>query len=151
MSTYQLVLVCGRLGRDPELKYLQTGTPVTNLSLATDESYKDKDGNKVQQTEWHKVNVFGKQAENVSKYLAKGSLALVEGKLSTHKWQDQQGNNRYSTEIKAQRVVFMGTSRVVTKIKAKDRLSLRSKAKTLLQTMLRFDGDYETFWNCVCN
>lgn len=109
MSTYQLVLVCGRLGRDPELKYLQTGTPVTNLSLATDESYKDKNsGEKVQQTEWHKVNVFGKQAENVAHYLTKGSLALVEGKLNTRKYQDQQGNNRYSTEIKAQRVVFMG-------------------------------------------
>ncbi len=109
MSTYQLVVVCGRLGRDPELRYLQTGTPVTNLSLATDESYKDKDGNKVQQTEWHRVNVFGKQAEHVSNYLGKGSLALVEGRLNTRKWQDQQGNNRYSTEIKAQRVVFMGS------------------------------------------
>ncbi len=108
MSTYQTVIVCGRLGKDPELRYAQNGTPVCNLNLATDESYKDKNsGNKVEQTEWHKVNVFGKQAEHVSNYLAKGSLALVEGKLNTRKWQDQQGNNRYSTEIKAQRVVFM--------------------------------------------
>ena len=107
MSTYQRVIIVGRLGRAPELKYTQSGTAVANLSLATDESYKKQDGTKVEQTEWHRVVVWGKQAENVSKYLDKGRLALVEGRLQTRKWQDQQGNDRYSTEVRAERVVFV--------------------------------------------
>ena len=106
-GTYNKVTLVGRLGRDPELKYTQSGTPVANLSLATDESYTDREGNRQQQTEWHKVVVWNKQAENASNYLSKGSLVLVEGKLQTKKWQDQQGQNRYATEIRAQNVVFM--------------------------------------------
>ena len=105
-STYNRAIIIGRLGRDPELRHTQGGTAVCNMSLATDESYK-KDGEKVQQTEWHKVVVWGKQAEMVANYLTKGSMALVEGSLQNNKWQDNQGNNRVSTEIKAQRVVFM--------------------------------------------
>lgn len=105
-GTYNRVIIIGRLGRDPELRYSNNGSPVCNLSLATDESYK-KDGEKVQQTEWHKCVVWGKQAEMVANYLSKGSMALVEGSLQNNKWQDQQGQNRVSTEIKAQRVVFM--------------------------------------------
>lgn len=106
--SYNKAMIIGRLGRDPEIRYTQAGTPVCNMSLATDESYKQQDGTKVEQTEWHKVNVWGKQAENVAKYLAKGRQCLVEGSLQTRKWQDQQGNDRYTTEIKASRVVFLG-------------------------------------------
>ncbi len=106
-GTYNRALLVGRLGRDPELRYTQSGTPVANLSLATDESYTDKEGNRQSRTEWHKVVVWNRQAETVSNYLGKGRLVLIEGLLQTRKWQDQQGNNRYSTEIRAQRVVFM--------------------------------------------
>lgn len=101
------VTIIGRLGRDPELKYLQNGTPVCTLRVATDESYKDKDGNKIERTEWHTVVTFQKQAENCNAYLAKGSLVFVEGSLQTRKWQDQSGQDRYSTEIKALRVLFL--------------------------------------------
>ncbi|SDF98935.1 single-stranded DNA-binding protein [Desulfovibrio legallii] len=101
------VMIIGRLGRDPELRYTQSGAPVASLNVATDESYTDRDGNKVERTEWHRVSVFQRQAENCAAYLAKGSLVYVEGSLQTRKWQDQQGQDRYTTEIKAQRVQFL--------------------------------------------
>ena len=101
------VMIIGRLGRDPELRYTQSGSPVASLNVATDESYTDRDGNKVERTEWHRVSVFQRQAENCANYLAKGSLIYVEGSLQTRKWQDQQGQDRYTTEIKAQRVQFL--------------------------------------------
>ena len=101
------VMIIGHLGRDPDLRYTQNGTPVATLNVATDESYVDKDGNKVERTEWHRVVVFQRAAENCSQYLSKGSLVFVEGKLQTRKWQDQQGQDRYSTEIKADRVQFL--------------------------------------------
>lgn len=101
------VMIIGRLGRDPELRYTQSGSPVATLNVATDESYTDRDGNKVERTEWHRVSVFQRQAENCANFLAKGSLVYVEGSLQTRKWQDQQGQDRYTTEIKAQRVQFL--------------------------------------------
>lgn len=101
------VMLIGRLGRDPELRYTQNGTPVTSLNVATDESYTDRDGNRQERTEWHRVAVFQKQAELCSNYLSKGSLVYVEGFLQTRKWQDQQGMDRYTTEIRAQRVQFL--------------------------------------------
>ena len=101
------VMLVGRLGRDPELKYAASGMPIANLRIATDESYVDRDGNKVERTEWHTVVVFQRAAENCANYLAKGSLVFVEGSLQTRKWQDQQGQDRYSTEVKAQRVQFL--------------------------------------------
>ncbi|MDL2316084.1 single-stranded DNA-binding protein [Desulfovibrio sp. OttesenSCG-928-A18] len=101
------VMLIGRLGRDPELKYASTGMPITNMRIATDESYTDRDGNRVERTEWHTVVVFQRMAENCANYLSKGSLVYVEGSLQTRKWQDQQGQDRYTTEIKAQRVQFL--------------------------------------------
>jgi single-strand DNA-binding protein len=101
------VMLIGRLGRDPELRYTQTGSPVASLRMATDESYTDKDGNRVERTEWHSVVVFQRAAENCANYLAKGSLVFVEGSLQTRKWQDQQGQDRYTTEVKAARVQFL--------------------------------------------
>ncbi|WP_027187483.1 single-stranded DNA-binding protein [Desulfovibrio cuneatus] len=101
------VMIIGRLGRDPELKYTPSGIPIANLNIATDESYVDKDGNKVDRTEWHRVVVFQRAAENCANFLGKGSLVFVEGSLQTRKWQDQQGQDRYSTEIKANRVQFL--------------------------------------------
>lgn len=105
-SMLNKVMIIGRLGRDPELRYTQTGTPVCSLNVATDESYM-REGQKVERTEWHRVSVFDRVAENCANYLAKGSLVYVEGSLQTRKWQDPQGQDRYSTDIRAQRVQFL--------------------------------------------
>ena len=110
-GTLNKVILIGRLGADPELKQTGQGTPVTNFNLATDESFTNKSGEKVDQTEWHRVVVWQRQAEHVCKFLQKGSLALVEGRLQTRKWQDQQGQDRYTTEIVAQNVTFMDSKK----------------------------------------
>jgi len=101
------VMLIGRLGKDPELRYSQGGAPVANFTVATDESYTDRDGNRQERTEWHRIVVFQRQAENCANYLAKGSLVYIEGSLQTRKWQDQQGQDRYTTEIRAQKVTFL--------------------------------------------
>ena len=101
------VQIIGRLGRAPELRYSQSGSPVCTLSVATDEGYTDRDGKKVDRTEWHRVVLYSKTAENCNQFLKKGSLVYIEGSLQTRKWQDQQGQDRFSTEIKAQRVQFL--------------------------------------------
>lgn len=101
------VILVGNLGQDPETRYGQSGSAITNLSVATDESYKDKNtGQLVPRTEWHRVVIFGKLAEIASQYLRKGSKVYLEGRLQTRKWQDQGGQDRYTTEI----VVDMGGS-----------------------------------------
>ena len=110
-GTYNKAIVIGRLGRDPELRYTQAGTPVTQMSLASNETYTDRDGNRQERAEWHRVVVWGKQAENAANHLAKGRLALVEGPLQTRSYQDKNGVDRYVTEIRAQRVVFMPDGR----------------------------------------
>lgn len=101
------VMIIGRLGADPELRYTQAGQPICSLRVATDESYTDKDGNRVERTEWHSVVTFGKTADHCNQYLHKGSLVYVEGKLATRKWKDQKGQDRYTTEIRAERVQFL--------------------------------------------
>ena len=98
------VILIGRLGQDPKVANTQTDTTIVNFSLATDESFTGQDGNKVEKTEWHRVVAFGKQAEFCSNYLTKGRLVLVEGSLQTRKWQDQEGSDRYTTEVKARSV-----------------------------------------------
>ena len=89
----------GRLGQDPEMRTTNSGDQIANVSLATSESWKDKDGQKQERTEWHRVVVFGKLAEIVGKYLTKGSLVFFEGKIVTRKWQDKNGQDKYTTEI----------------------------------------------------
>ena len=101
------VMIIGRLGADPELRYTQSGQATCSLRIATDESYTDRDGKRVERTEWHRVSVFGKAAENCNQYLGKGSLVYVEGKLTTRKWTDQNGQERYTTEIRTDRVQFL--------------------------------------------
>ncbi len=94
------VILIGNLGVDPETRYTASGTAVTNLSLATDESYKDRNtGQMVPRTEWHRIVMFGKIAEIAGQYLRKGSKVYIEGRLQTRKWQDQSGQDRYTTEI----------------------------------------------------
>lgn len=101
------VFLVGRLGRDPELKYTSACVPVTTLIVATGSSYTDSDGNRVERTDWHRVAVYGHQAETCTTYLRKSSLIYVEGSLQTRKWQDRTGEDRVETEIKAQKVLFL--------------------------------------------
>ncbi len=101
------VMIIGRLGQDPQLKYTQTGMPIATFSVATDENFTDREGNRQQRTEWFRVVVFQKVAENCSRFLHKGSLVYVEGSLQTRKWQDQQGVDHSLVEIRAQRVDFL--------------------------------------------
>ncbi len=95
------VILVGNLGQDPELRYTQAGTAVATLSVATSRVWKDKDGNKQDETEWHRVIVWAQTAEFCGNYLSKGHKVYVEGRLQTRKWQDQNGNDRYTTEIVA--------------------------------------------------
>ena len=101
------VMLIGRLGADPDIKYAQSGTPVANLRIATDESYTDRNGQRQDRTEWHTVIAFQRTAEICQQYLHKGSLVYIEGKLQTRKWQDKQGQERYTTEIQCQRLQML--------------------------------------------
>ncbi len=103
------VIVVGNLGQDPDTKYLPSGSAVTNISVATSESWKDKQtGEKKERTEWHRVAAFGRLAEIMAEYLRKGSQVYIEGKLRTRKWQDKDGNDRYTTEIIADQMQMLG-------------------------------------------
>src|SRR3982750_317163 len=108
MSGVNKVIIVGRLGADPELKTVTGGQSVARLSIATSENWTDKQGQKQERTEWHRVVVWGKLAELCGKYLTKGRQAYVEGRLQTRSWEDQQGQKKYSTEIVADRVQFIG-------------------------------------------
>jgi single-strand DNA-binding protein len=94
-------MLIGRLGKDPEVRYTPDGTMVTNFNLATDEQWKDKNGEKVQKTEWHRIVTFGKLAEICGNYLVKGKLVFVEGRIQTRSWEDKDGVKRFTTEIVA--------------------------------------------------
>ena len=102
MAGINKVIILGRLGDDPLIRYMPNGNPVANLSVATSESWKDDQGQKQERTEWHRVVIFGKLADIAGQYLQKGSQVYIEGKLQTKKWQDQQGQDRYTTEIVVQ-------------------------------------------------
>ncbi len=103
------VILVGNLGGDPETKYMPSGSAVTNLTVATNESWKDKQtGEQKDRTEWHKVAMFGRLAEIAAEYLRKGSQVYIEGKLRTRKWTDKQGNDRYTTEIIADEMQMLG-------------------------------------------
>lgn len=93
------VILVGRLGKDPEVRYTPDGLMITNFSLATDETRKGKNGEKIQKTEWHRIVTFSKLAEICGKYLVKGKLVFVEGSIRTNAWDDKDGNKRYTTEI----------------------------------------------------
>ena len=102
------VILVGNLGNDPELKYMPNGNAVANLSLATSESWKDQQGQVQERTEWHRITAYRKLAEIMGEYLRKGSQIYVEGKLQTRKWQDQQGQDRYTTEIVVDQMQMLG-------------------------------------------
>jgi len=103
------VFILGNLGDDPKLRYTEGGAAVANFSLATNESWVDKNDEKQERTEWHRVVVWNRQAETCDKYLSKGDKALVEGKLQTREWEDKEGNTKYTTEIVARNVQFITT------------------------------------------
>ena len=103
------VILVGNLGADPETRYMPSGSAVTNLSLATSETWKDKQtGEQKERTEWHKVAMFNRLAEIAAEYLRKGSQVYIEGKLRTRKWQDRDGNDRYTTEVIADEMQMLG-------------------------------------------
>jgi len=109
MASVNKVILIGNLGRDPETRYMPDGGAVTNVSIATTESWKDKNGEKQEKTEWHRVAFFGKLAEIAGEYLKKGSQVYVEGRLQTRKWQDKDGQDKYTTEIVADRMQMLGS------------------------------------------
>ncbi len=109
MSVNKVILV-GRLGQNPEVRYTPSGAAVANFSVATNEAWTDKSGQKQERTEWHKVVVWGKLAELCSQYLAKGRQCYLEGRLQTRQWQDKDGQTKYTTEIQAQTVQFLGST-----------------------------------------
>jgi len=108
MASVNKVILVGNLGRDPELRYTQGGSAVANFTLATNERWRDKDGNNQERTEWHRIVVWGRSAENCAQYLQKGSPVFVEGRLQTRDWEDKEGNKRSTTEINAMSVQFLG-------------------------------------------
>ena len=107
MSVNKVILV-GRLGRDPEMRYTGGGQAVANFSVATDETYKDRNGERQKRTEWHKIVVWGKQAEIAQQYLKKGSLIFIEGRIQSREWQDKEGQKRTSFEIVASNFRMLG-------------------------------------------
>lgn len=103
------VILVGNLGRDPEVKYLPSGSAVANIGLATSESWKDKEsGEKQERTEWHNLVFFGRVAEIAGEYLKKGSQVYIEGSLRTRKWQDKEGQDRYTTEVVVRDLLLLG-------------------------------------------
>lgn len=108
MASVNKVILVGNLGKDPDIRYLPSGDAVANLTVATTDSWKDKSGEKQERTEWHRVSMFGKLAEIAGQYLKKGSQVYIEGSLQTRKWQDKEGRDQYTTEIKADRMQMLG-------------------------------------------
>ena len=108
MASVNKVILIGNLGRDPELRYTQNGQAVTNFTLATNENWTNKSGEREERTEWHRVVAWGRTAELCAEYLAKGRTVFVEGRLQTREWEDKEGQKRRTTEVVAQTVQFLG-------------------------------------------
>ena len=110
MGSVNKVILVGNLGRDAELRYTPGGAAVATLNLATTETWNDKEGQRQEKTEWHRVVLWGKQAETLSQYLQKGKQIYVEGRLQTRQWDDKDGNKRYTTEIRGDRIVLLSSA-----------------------------------------
>jgi len=109
MASVNKVILIGNLGKDPETRFMSNGDAVTNITVATTDTWKDKQGQKQEKTEWHRVTFYRKLAEIVGEYLKKGSAVYIEGRLETRKWQDAQGVDRYSTDIIANDMKMLGS------------------------------------------
>jgi single-strand DNA-binding protein len=142
-GTINKVIILGRLGVEPEVRYMPSGISVANLRLATNDGYKDRQtGQFIENTEWHRVVIFGKQAEVIQQYAQKGSLLYIEGRIRTNKWQDQSGQDRYSTEIVATEFQLIG-GRVNSEQITQD-LSQPLPPKKTEQSKSQFDLDPST-------
>jgi len=108
MAGVNKVILIGNLGRDPELRYTPGGQAVGNFPLATSEKWRDREGNMQDRTEWHNIVVWGRQAETAKEYLVKGRSVYIEGRIQTRSWEDKEGNKRYTTEVIAARLQFLG-------------------------------------------
>lgn len=111
MASVNKVILIGNLGADPELRYTSSGQPVAELRIATSRRWTGKDGSQQEDTQWHRVVVWGKMGEQCKEYLSKGRQAYIEGRLQTRSWEDREGNKRYMTEVVAQQVLFLGGGR----------------------------------------
>lgn len=109
MASVNKVILIGNLGADPEVRYMPSGDAITNIRLATTDTWKDKNGEKQERTEWHRVAFFSKLAEIAGEYLKKGSQVYIEGRIQTRKWQDKDGQDRYTTEIVADKMQMLGS------------------------------------------
>ncbi len=109
MASVNKVILIGNLGRDPELRFVQSGQAVANFTLATNDRWTDREGKPQERTEWHRIVVWGKQAENCANYLSKGRPVYIEGRLQTREWEDKEGQKRQTTEVVAQIVQFLGS------------------------------------------
>jgi len=148
MASVNKVILIGNLGKDPELKFLQSGQPVANFPIATSEKWKDKStGETKEQTEWHNIIMFGKLAEIAGQYLKKGSSVFVEGRLQTRKWQDKNGQDRYTTEIIANEMKMLGGrgdqsgSQPAQQPRSQSNQDARNKATFDAQAPAGFDDD----------
>jgi len=108
INSVNKVILLGRLGSDPELKYLPSGTPVANFNIATDEVWIDRNNEKQKRTEWHRIVAWGKRAEFCGEYLSKGRLVYIEGRLRSRSWEDRNGNQRTTTEVNSTEIVLLG-------------------------------------------
>ena len=109
MAGLNKVLLIGNLGRDPELRYTQSGQAVANFTLATNESWTNRNGEREERTEWHRIVAWAKLAEICGEHLSKGKQVYIEGRLQTREWEDKEGNKRHTTEIKADRLLMLGS------------------------------------------
>jgi single-strand DNA-binding protein len=110
MGSVNKVILVGNLGKDAELRFTAGGAAVSTVTMATTEVWNDKQGQKQEKTEWHRIVLWGKQAESLQEYLVKGKQIYVEGRLQTRQWDDKDGNKRYTTEIKADRITLLGSA-----------------------------------------
>lgn len=108
MASVNKVILVGNLGRDAELRYTPGGAAVATINMATTEVWNDKGGQRQEKTEWHRIVLWGKSAESLAEYLTKGKQIYVEGRLQTRQWDDKDGNKRYTTEIRGDRIVLLG-------------------------------------------
>ena len=142
MASVNKVILIGNLGRDPEVRYMPDGAAIANISVATTDVWKDKGGEKQERTEWHRIAFFGKLAEVAGEYLKKGSQVYVEGRLQTRKWQDKDGQDRYTTEIVAERMQMLGSRAGQGGNDASDRATPSSPSGQQKPSAARFD-DFE--------
>ncbi len=145
MASVNKAIIIGNLGRDPEMRYMPSGDAICNFSLATTDTWKDKNGEKQEKTEWHRISMFGKLAEIAGEYLKKGSQVYVEGRIQTRKWTNKEGQDQYTTEIVADKMQMLGSrsgsgggnSFEVVEKPAADASSAKAAAKS--------GGDFDNF------